>query len=111
MRDGLIERIGPASSVDLPADALVVAGQGGYLMPGLTDMHVHIKEENDLLLYVAHGVTTVRDMWGTTGIQLRMGFPDQRELRAKTRASCSAPPSTQPAQSWKGSPRHPQSCR
>lgn len=85
-RDGLIERVGPAGNVPLPAEALVVDGQGGYLMPGLVDMHVHIKEENELLLYVAHGVTAIRDLWGTTGMQLQLGFPDQLLLRSQIRA-------------------------
>lgn len=86
VRDGMIERIGPASEVKAPPEALVVEGQNGYLMPGLVDMHVHVKDENDLLLYLAHGVTTVRDMWGTTGLQLRLGFPDQLEMRTQIEA-------------------------
>jgi imidazolonepropionase-like amidohydrolase len=81
VRDGLIERIGDGGEVDVPGEALIVEGEGKYLMPGLADMHVHVKEENELLLFVANGVTTVRDMWGTTGFQLRLGFPDQLELR------------------------------
>ena len=81
VRDGVIERIGDSGQLDVPGDALVIEGEGKYLMPGLVDMHVHVKEENELLLFVANGVTTVRDMWGTTGFQLRLGFPDQLELR------------------------------
>ena len=52
-------------------------------MPGLVDSHVHIKEENELLLFLAHGVTAVRDMWGTTGMQLRLGFADQLDMRQR----------------------------
>ena len=33
-------------------------------MPGLVDMHVHVMNENELLLFAAHGVTSVRNMWG-----------------------------------------------
>ena len=33
-------------------------------MPGLADMHVHISNEDEFLLFLANGVTTVRDMWG-----------------------------------------------
>ncbi len=86
VREGFIERIGPVAEVEVPVDALVVDGQGGYLMPGLADMHTHIHNENDLLLFVAYGVTTVRDMFGTTGMQLRLGFPDQLEMRAQIQA-------------------------
>jgi hypothetical protein len=35
-------------------------------MPGLADMHVHTWAEHDLTLFVAAGVTTVRDMFGST---------------------------------------------
>lgn len=77
----MIEKIGNSGDITVPEDALVVHGEGQYLMPGLADMHVHVQEENELPLFVANGITTVRDMWGTTGFQLRLGFPDQLVLR------------------------------
>ena len=43
----------------------VVDGTGRYLMPGLTDMHAHPFAPTDLNLHVAHGVTLVRDLWGS----------------------------------------------
>ena len=55
---------GPSASVTVPARAQVVEGRGKYLMPGLADMHAHLIRVGDLLLYVARGVTTVRNMWG-----------------------------------------------
>jgi len=81
VRNGVIEMIGNSEQVQVPGDALVVDGQGRYLMPGLVDMHVHVQYENDLLLLVANGVTSVRNMWGNTGKMLRFGFPDQLVLR------------------------------
>lgn len=66
-----IERIGPAGSTSVPVGARVVNSSGKYLIPGLWDMHVHIPGRNafagvtgaDFLpLYVAAGVTGVRDM-------------------------------------------------
>jgi imidazolonepropionase-like amidohydrolase len=83
VQDGLIKTIGDHRTVEAPADALLIEAQGKYLMPGLVDMHVHMKELNELLLFVANGVTAVRDMWGTTGMQLWMGFPDQKDLRTR----------------------------
>ena len=65
--DDRIVRIGPVSDVEVPAEALKIAGHGGYLMPGLADMHVHAWKEN-LLTYVANGVTTVRFMDGHPNI-------------------------------------------
>ena len=49
-----------------------IEGNGGYLIPGLWDMHVHfgggpeLIEENKALLplYVANGITTIRDCSG-----------------------------------------------
>ena len=51
-------------SIDLVADAIRIDGRGRYLMPGLADMHVHLLEEEDFILFLANGVTTIRDMWG-----------------------------------------------
>ena len=49
---------------DLPADAQVVDGEGKFLIPGLWDMHAHIQgnEKAWLPLYIANGVTGIRDM-------------------------------------------------
>ncbi|SEK49005.1 Amidohydrolase family protein [Aquimarina amphilecti] len=42
-----------------------IDGSGKYLIPGLIDTHVHLKKsKNDLLLYLANGVTTVGEMFG-----------------------------------------------
>lgn len=42
----------------------IIDGRGLTLLPGLTDMHVHIWDEAELGAYLAHGVTTVRNMSG-----------------------------------------------
>jgi len=42
-----------------------IDGNKKYLIPGLTDAHVHLfKSPNDLLLYVANGVTQIRELIG-----------------------------------------------
>lgn len=59
-----------APDAPIPADAVRVDGRGKFLMPGLVDMHVHLfnkasqRPPNDwsLPLYVALGVTAVREM-------------------------------------------------
>ena len=51
----------------------VVDGTGRYLMPGLTDMHAHLFAPTDLALYLANGVTMVRDLWGSP---LRLAMRD-----------------------------------
>ena len=62
-----IVRVGASGSVAVPPGARVVDGRGKFLLPGFWDMHVHtaISGGRDLLsLYVANGVTGVRDMAG-----------------------------------------------
>ncbi|HKW48099.1 MAG TPA: amidohydrolase family protein [Gemmatimonadaceae bacterium] len=71
VRGNRIASIGSSDSV-APADARIVDGRGKYLIPGLWDMHVHAAWPNiaDPVaeLFVANGVTGVRDMWGDPDI-------------------------------------------
>lgn len=64
IQDGRISAMGPASDVDVPDEAKRIEGSGRFLMPGLADMHVHYNEPSYAALFVANGVTTVRNMWG-----------------------------------------------
>jgi imidazolonepropionase-like amidohydrolase len=51
----------------IPRRAREIDGRGKYLMPALWDMHAHLFAVSPLLdlpLYVAYGVTNVRDMQG-----------------------------------------------
>jgi imidazolonepropionase-like amidohydrolase len=85
-----IAAVGPADEVIVPVGATIVNGAGGYLIPGLWDMHTHLlwstdaaehyftdmpEEENSWTLWeryygpaldllVANGVTGIREMWG-----------------------------------------------
>ena len=46
--DGRIAQIGPVSEVAVPEGARRVDGGGrAYLMPGLTDMHVHLRRGSE----------------------------------------------------------------
>ena len=65
--DGQISKLGPASKIQIPKGALRVSASGHFLIPGLADMHVHAWKEN-LLTYIANGVTTVRFMDGHPNI-------------------------------------------
>lgn len=72
IRGEKIDRIGPAQQVAIPSQAVVIDGSGRYLLPGLADMHVHLGFRAELLLFLANGVTTVREMWGGPGhVRLR----------------------------------------
>jgi hypothetical protein len=65
VRDGLIAAVGPATEVKVPDDARVIDGKGAYLMPGLTDMHVHVTTPEGFLSFLAYGVTTVANLHGS----------------------------------------------
>jgi len=67
VRDGIIVAIGPASEVEVPPDAERIDGTGRWLMPGLVDMHVHLRR-TDLSAYRQAGITTLRSMWGTSEV-------------------------------------------
>lgn len=62
VREGKIVALGPAAEIEIPARVFRIDGTGKYLMPGLADMHTHIYYQEDLLPYVANGVTTVLNM-------------------------------------------------
>lgn len=64
IRGDRIAAIAPAAGVRLPAGVTVIDGAGKWLMPGLADMHVHTWHDDDRALFLAAGVTTVRNMWG-----------------------------------------------
>jgi hypothetical protein len=58
-----------------PADARVIDGMGKFLIPGLWDMHAHLQGTGEawLQLYVANGVTGVRDMGADLDVILGIG--------------------------------------
>ena len=60
-----IKAIGEKRKVSIPAKAKIINGKGKYLIPGLWDSHVHLNgKEIFLPLFVANGVTSVREMGG-----------------------------------------------
>jgi imidazolonepropionase-like amidohydrolase len=82
VEEGRISAVGPTAAIHPPRGALRIAGRGRYLMPGLVDMHVHFLRREAgsdapefarlpgvleriadfATLYVANGVTSVRQM-------------------------------------------------
>ncbi len=82
VRNGRISEIGPASSTDVPAGVFRINKAGQYLIPALSDMHVHLEGQawnimfppdaqftaddldfsHLLFPYVANGVLTVQVM-------------------------------------------------
>ncbi len=63
-----ITAIGPTSQTEIPPNSTVVNCHNAFLMPGLADMHMHLRYDwkrdtwpvSPLKLYLANGVTTIR---------------------------------------------------
>lgn len=71
IKNGLIDTIGNSRHTPVPVDALPIKSEKKYLLPGLVDMHVHFNSfapffgvKNEWALYIANGITSVRNMWG-----------------------------------------------
>ncbi len=80
VKNGRITYLGDGKKAKYRKNALIVDGQGRYLMPGLAEMHAHVPPIDDiepmkdvLLLFAAHGITTIRGM---------LGHPKHLELRS-----------------------------
>ncbi|HVT39110.1 MAG TPA: amidohydrolase family protein [Gemmatimonadaceae bacterium] len=59
---GRIVAAGPRSSVTVPRGARNIDVHGKTIIPGLWDMHTHLTQMELAPLYLAAGITTVRDM-------------------------------------------------
>ena len=59
---GRISALGKAGRIPVPKAAQVVDASSKFLIPGLWDMHVHTSDKIFLSLFIANGITSVRDM-------------------------------------------------
>jgi imidazolonepropionase-like amidohydrolase len=84
VRNGVIAEIGDVKRIKIPSGTQRIDGAGKFLIPGLSDMHVHLFSddefpdalaEDELKIMIAHGVTTIRLMTGT---------PEQLTLRRRS---------------------------
>ena len=74
-----IVAVGPGAALK---GARVVDGTGKFLIPGLWDMHVHLWETEPMFgLYIANGVTNIRDM----GSELSRTLQWKRDIAARKR--------------------------
>lgn len=62
IEDGVVTAVGDA--ILPPVEGETVDVGGAFATPGLIDMHVHVWGEAELAAYLAHGVTTVRNLSG-----------------------------------------------
>jgi imidazolonepropionase-like amidohydrolase len=67
-----ITALGPSSAVAIPGGAKILDARGKFLIPSLTDMHIHLTAAGEpdgsrkfmLPLLLANGIASVRDMGG-----------------------------------------------
>lgn len=92
IKDGMIVQIGKASSINIPSQATVIHARDKYLVPALSDMHVHLEGEewnimfppetkfsaeeinfrDILFVFLANGITTINVLSASPeNIQLR----------------------------------------
>ena len=60
----MITAVQSAARARVPGNAQAVDATGKFLIPGLWDMHVHWYDDRFVSLFIANGVTGVRQMWG-----------------------------------------------
>ncbi len=61
IHNGRIIAAGPRSKIKIPKHATIVDAHGKTILPGLWDMHAHFEQVEWGPIYLAAGVTTVRD--------------------------------------------------
>lgn len=67
IKNNVIVAIDTLGILQSPPTSLIIDGTNKYLMPGLWDMHTHSNQHSEWLhhpLYIANGVTGIRDMSG-----------------------------------------------
>ena len=84
VKNGVINYVGAPNDSRIPPDAVIIEGQSRYLMPGMVDAHTHLAEisspaaanataRNELILYLANGVTTILNNGDGNNAPLRWG--------------------------------------
>jgi hypothetical protein len=89
VEDKLISNVGPTDKTEIPPKAIVINCQDNYLMPGLADMHMHLRHDwmsdawpvSPLKLYLVNGVTTIR-CFGPNGKTGRFGLDWRKEINS-----------------------------
>ncbi len=85
--------IGNSNTMEIPKGAKIIEGDDLYLMPGLADMHMHTRADwedseiwpvHPLNLYLANGVTTIRD-FAPLGSPLDIALQWREEILEGTR--------------------------
>jgi imidazolonepropionase-like amidohydrolase len=104
LADGRISDIGKAGAVKPPQGTPSVDATNRFLIPGLWDMHVHIAGRYCLPLFVANGVTGVRDMHSSdpdSVLRMRAEVKTGQTLGPRIQMACMLVDGVNPF--WRGS--------
>lgn len=99
VRDGRVERVGTARQLGAPAGARVIDGKGGYLIPGLSDLHTHLYADQYIPDSIGRAEVGVMLANGITTARLMIGTPAQLKLRKDIEAGVVVGPNL-----WTASP-------
>ena len=83
VRDGRIADVGPKARV--PSGVRTIDGRGKFLIPGLTDMHVHLLADDEIADSIAPYELGVMLANGVTATRFMMGTPEQLALREQVK--------------------------
>ena len=90
IKDDRIAAMGKSAAVAIPRDATIVDAKDKYLIPGLWDMHVHVRPYESPL-FIANGVTAVRIMFGRSRDIVAREQVQERQAYIPDRFVASAP--------------------
>ena len=82
--NGLIKTISNSSDINISPTIKVIDAKGRYLMPGMADMHVHLRNSDELVNYLAYGVTTIMHMGGSSS-EGKNNLKYSKEIKQGTR--------------------------
>lgn len=64
-----IIQIGPSNNIEAPRNSKIINGEGAFLMPGLTDMHMHTRDD------------WLSPVWPVSPLQQAQSTPPERSKR------------------------------
>lgn len=84
VRNGVIVDVGDPKRIKIPKGAQKIDGRGKFLIPGLSDLHVHLFTDDEFPEILAEDEFKVMIGYGVTTIRLMTGTPEQLAWRRKS---------------------------